>query len=290
MSGQVSMGVAEHTLNPFDPSLKKLLERLNQLNGGLLLLEHHLTDYAAAVRDNRLRPGLDHFGVGASLGLRDITASPPDGCFRLLASGGYLAFGEEFLAAATEMLRTVGAFTVAQAFEAHETFLLDCLAYQLSVDAPASSDALRKKKKLQDNPPSDAAAWRSALQTHFRSRNNRDLLWLVRRIAPAFRNAETVNTLGENLDAWYRALAIARHAITHSASILSSSEWERLGDDEQKCLAKHLKLDPRPTSQAVVVEPKAAATTLRMVGSHAFAVFKCLSIATSNPWSHWVRG
>jgi hypothetical protein len=285
----VSSSSSHSSPNPLLPALWGLFDRLNVING----LVHHLawqlrtfkataqsklSELKTAERDGDV-PAL--WG-GTSLPVSDLTQ--PAGAGVLYASGGFGTRNEEYLELADSLTRRNSAWSIAQGWEAHESFLFDLLATCLSSNPMlASADYLTKfSQRNGGRTPTSAADW-GEFARMYRGRSNKDLLNLLRSLAPHFSVGEASNWRSLNLAGWYRAFAKVRHAITHSDLVLSPPDLAAVRSEGTGLLEFFPGVEVGGTYE-LRITLESAELILTLLAEHGFLAFKSLSLAAGYDW------
>ena len=156
------MNDAKDITNPLVSCLWIVFDQLNVLNGMLYCLkgqtDSFLTDARRRVLERKSHQGQDEVPMlltWASLPVSDLTNWPEHGWQEHYASGGFGAQDEKYLALVEALFRRNAAWTVAQGWEAHETFLFDILAVYLQEHrGDADAQTLNKycEKKCRECP------------------------------------------------------------------------------------------------------------------------------------------
>lgn len=267
--------------------LWKLFDRLNVINGLTYHLFWQLRAFQAMAQErlNAMDPAKANSQVpalwgGTSLPVSDLTQ--PDEWAVLYASGGFRSSNEEYLRIADSLMRRNAAWAVAQGWEAHETFLFDILATYLEANTALASPAKLStySKKHADQAPSKPAEWAEFARL-YRSGNNKDLLDLLRQLAPHFKDGEVKNWRSLDLRAWYRALARVRHAVTHTDLVLPPDELAAIKSED---VLEYFPGIERDGAYELRLSVESAEKILSLLAEHGFLVFKGLSIAANYDW------
>src|SRR5579862_4921802 len=284
------------TTNPVQVPLETFFQRLNILRGLFTILksnmdqsQKHLGEFLAA---HRAMPGknaampLTFFGLTTSFS--DLTIFPSDGFQRVQSIGGFAVADEIYLKVIGELVEREAAWSVAQAYEAFETFLKQTAAAYLHAN-PQLADS-NKKKAFSSKPEngllneSDLGFWRQFVACNYRGKNNKELLKLLRKLAPDIERAESHNCRRADFIGWYRAVAEVRHAATHADFVVKHDcifDWPAvLVEQFQKWFSveladKHFRLK---LTEANIKE------AFRRFAEYAFTIFKALSERQGYDW------
>jgi hypothetical protein len=271
--------------NPLREPLDRLFEQLLILNGIISFLNNQLEVYAKLYRRSLSEAGFDVSAVqaGAALLISDLTDSPRESGRIYHWAGALTAEGEEYFQAAERLFQRHALSAVAQAYEAHETFLLDSVAYLIH----AFPGAIEPKKLAATKREFDIESLedlKGLVRILFRKRQNRDLLGFLRSVAPQFVKGELHNACATNLQTWYSVATIVRNTATHSGGRLSSSEKARMRSDERALLRDWFPSEILEGEEFFAFSRQDAQRILTMFGEHGYLVFKALSESFGLDW------
>jgi hypothetical protein len=269
--------------NPLAIPLSDLLQRLNVLNGYVLLLDNQLKNFQNLFENSYKNNNVDISNIfaGFTLDIRDLTISTDQKYHSYLAAGIFVKEGEEYLKAADEIISYWSAWTVAQCYESFETFLRDINAYYYFGDVPHQPIG-----KLEHIPveTGNLDAWKALFRN--RSWNTFTLLEQLRATAPLLADYEKTNVCRINLADWHDILAPVRHAITHANFLLHRRSREKgsknLLDD---LLPKYFSGTwITPDIYNLNITKEQAGDTVQLTGDYAHLIFKCLCDANGSDW------
>jgi hypothetical protein len=173
---------------------------------------------------------------------------------------------DHYIALLDNILVRENAYAIAQVYEYFESFLYDILAfYQL---------AKNERERATSGSFEDL---RENLKKTFRSRNNIEVLKMIRSESEFYRSHEINKTLAINLIDWNAVFSLARHSITHSNLIVKTDAFEHLQPHQKDLFRKKFPLENvdneltlRPTFETLI-------DTIRMADAHAILIFRGLS-------------
>jgi len=278
---------------PLVPCLWIVFDRMNVLNGMLYSLKGQTDSFLTGARRvlemRKSHQGPDEVPMlltWASLPVSDLTNWPEHEGQEHYASGGFGAQDEKYLALVEVLFRRNAAWTVAQGWEAHETFLLDILAVYLQerrgdADAQKLNNYCAKKRRECPVKPEE---WRDFVCWAYRGNDNKKLLGYLRRLAPHLKEGETRNYRCINLGSWYRALAKVRHAVTHSGLRILPDQVRRMDQDALNALARFFPGAETDKGYELRMGAEETNRVLITLAEHAFLVFKGLSLEAGYDW------
>ena len=193
---------------------------------------------------------------------------------------------EKYLALVEALFRRNAAWTVAQGWEAHETFLFDILAVYLQErrgDADAQTLNKYCEKKYLECPVKPEE-WRDFVCWAYRGNDNKKLLGYLRRLAPHLKEGETRLPVHRPSGSWYRALAKVRHAVTHSGLRILPDQVRRMGQEALNALARFFPGAETDKGYELRMGAQEANRVLTTLAEHAFLVFKGLSLKAGYDW------
>ena len=111
--------------------MEGILQRLNILNGFIQLLTHQLDIFQKNSKKSFEEQDVDSSNVfaGYALIIPDLSTPANQQPIDYVHGGAYIKEGEEYFKAGEEFVRNWSSWTIAQSYEAFETFLRDIAAY-----------------------------------------------------------------------------------------------------------------------------------------------------------------
>jgi hypothetical protein len=113
--------------NPISAPAFSIFKRLSALNGLVSLLDNQLKNFSefSATSFQEQKINLSQFIAGYALIIGDLTTPPEHRYIKYFSAGRLTLDGNAYVNAADELVSHWSAWTVAQCFEAFETFLKD---------------------------------------------------------------------------------------------------------------------------------------------------------------------
>jgi hypothetical protein len=117
-------------MNPLQFPIDDLFAGLALINGLLHTFESQQRNFRSPVTASLERSKFDraNWVTGANLIIRDLTEWPAHGWAEYYPAGGFVAQGEEYLNLIEVFVQRQSAWSIAQGYEAFETFLFDFTA------------------------------------------------------------------------------------------------------------------------------------------------------------------
>jgi hypothetical protein len=219
-------------MTDFEDSVRTLWDRLAAINGIQWQIETRLERHRKTLEQAaRKKPSSTwRYGAGANLVIRDLTEVPSDGWARYYPVAGFGVRGDAYLELVEPLISRQAAWSVAQAYEAFETYLKDHIATILNSDSRVASangweritKVLNKRKGL----PSSGSAWREFIRS-IKLRND-EILDYLELWSSDLANAVTKNNRSIDLRVWYSAVSEVRHAVTHSDLKIKKGQLRKL--------------------------------------------------------------
>lgn len=263
--------------NPISPPLFALLERLTILNGQVSLLDNQLNNFRKFVMHNFEEHGFDtkRIFAGYKLTVTDLTV-PIDHKYQEWFVAGKIALtGDKYLESADELISHSSAWAVAQSFEAFETFLRDINASYYLNTKPSKPIGHLKQIPIEAD---SLSAWKSYFRSN--SWNTRSLLEQVRASAPSLGNYEKLNIRNIDLGQWHLLFIAARHAITHSNSLIYREQLTKLSiskDSVEKLLPLAFPGLWQDDTYKLTISKEDAKEIIEITAAYACLIFKCAS-------------
>lgn len=281
----------KHKRNTYRVQLKALWGKLNHINGILFLIVNQIGNYEKQQQSlwKQKNIKVPRF-IGATLSMTDLTGPTDKGWLYHYPTGGFSVKGHEFTKMKEEVIRRVSCFSVAQGYEAFETFLQDTVARYLHVhQSVAKPKDIRKfEEQYNKGDRSKVKYWMELVRFArgtYGGMDNKKLFEFLRDFVPELKVGEHDNTKGMDLTKWYKAASVARHAITHSRLEVKECSWKYLDKNDQR----YFPCKSEGGRHFLSIGRKHAENCLRMFAEYGFLIFKCLSKNEGYKWNI-VRG
>jgi len=274
--------------NPYLTPLKALWGKLANTNGVLFLIVEQIENYEKQQerlwKERNIK--VPRF-MGAALTITDLTGPTDNGWRYHYPVGGLSVKGHEFAKMKDEVIRRVSCFSVAQGYEAFETFLKDTVARYLHTHqneaCPKKIQKFENKWKMKDK--SKIEYWMEFVRKTYRGQGNEKLFEFLRDVVQELKVGEHDNTRCMDLTKWYKAASVARHAITHSRLEVKEGSWKYLDKNDQR----YFPCKSEGRRHFLALRRKHAENCLEMFAEYGFLIFKCLSKNEGCKWNI-VRG
>ena len=275
--------------NPIQYPLNELLERLNRLNGLLLILENQLNNFRNLFKERLDKSNLElsSISAGAALVIRDLTEYPEDRWPVYYSTGSFVSQGEVYLQMIDVLVSREAAWTVSQGYEAFETFLKNITAaflFRHSQYADANQltklDSMPTKSAVK---PERFEYWEEFIARRYRT--NSELFKFLRKIAPELGEAEKRNNRNMDLNEWYIVVGEVRHAVTHADMLIKPKRMQSWLPARRELLTNWFPgKDKIDDGYEPELDRKDAEKTLVQFAEYAYTVFKCLSKLENYNW------
>lgn len=217
--------------NPFSDAIRKLLDRLADLT--------HVT-YSLEIWLGKAKNGIskDPFQERIFVNTNFFITNPMDAHAKSVCWDSTLSKGNENTVRIDNLISASNAWSFVQSFEAFETFLYDLLAsnYLLKPLPKCDKNVTRFiEKKSASYEPASPIFWRKYAKFCFQT--NEKGISEFKRISLFIKQSHEIkDRYGKDYTFWFKALELARHSITHSASSIPRSRVEALPQESQKWL------------------------------------------------------
>lgn len=257
--------------HPLRPPMTSLLRRLTVLNGFVHLLANQLDNFGTSFRRGFAEHGLDisQAFAGFALIIPDLT-SPQDRHFvDYLPGGTFSRVGEEYILAADELIGHWAAWTVAQCYEAFETFLRDVAAHYYYAFRPTAQVGTLQLIPIAAD---DIDAWKRLFRT--RQWNPFTILEVLRLSAPAIIRRESDNILRLDLLQWHSLFAAVRHGVTHEGSRIPAGAIRASQHAVDALLPSAFPGAWQDQHYVLQLSQEHAEEVIRITGAYAYMIFK----------------
>ncbi len=271
--------------NPLEIPLRDLLQRINFLFAFLSNCDVSLRGFRALLEDaekKRAERGIPLRG-GWSLVIGDIADLPTeDNEIRWMSqfpSGKTALEGAEYYAFVESMTHMQAGHVVAQAYEAHETYLYDLIGACVAAHPADAEEAKlgRAITKSGKHRPASPPEWRELLKEAYKGSNNKRALAYLRRLGPAIAQYETRNWRQLNLPEWYRVVSAVRHALVHQQQRIRPHQLAHLSGEEKQLLKRRFSGRMAQDGYLLAINVDEAKGALRTFGEYAHIMFRGLS-------------
>jgi hypothetical protein len=275
-------------INPYKNPCNELFAKLNIIYGLLFHHVNYLNNYRKSIKQQLDQNGLDvsNFAAGSALVIRDLTEWPEDNWARYYPTGSFTSQGESYLTKVDDLIYREAAWTIAQAYEAFETYLKDVVALYL-LDNPdiVDEDLIKKNSKFRrksDLHPSNFEYWEKFVRLSFRSGTK--TLEYLRREVPDLSKGEKQNNRDVDMAVWFETVSEVRHATTHTNLLINSRKMSNFSNIHDNLMKEYFPGDITVKGYELRILRKSAETALIFFEEYAFLVFKCLSIKKGYNW------
>ena len=251
-----------------------LYERLSALNGFVSILNNQLEAYRKETTKK-----FDGFDIeksaimaGYNLLVQDLTFDSNQQKIPFFPGGSFTRQGADYFSAGEELVTIWAGFTLAQVFEAFETFTRDQAATLFWLSPPESPVGNLRHIPIEN---SDYSAW----QGFFREKrwNIFSILDLFRKQSPNLRSLEQSDILRLNLGEWLSLLATIRHAITHSNSVVTKDKIQITQSESNRLLHNYFPGVWEGDSYTLSITIKKAKRGIEIAASYAYLIYKTLA-------------
>lgn len=269
------------TTNKLKPCLDRLWVRLNVLNGMLFLLETQLNNFRKTLKQALAKQNfpIESLSGGAALVIRDLIEWPDHGWAEHYSSGSFHTRGDEYMGLVDRFVEREAAWTIAQGYEAFESFAFDLLAAFLWA-FPQLADASKGRKiesklKASGLTLNQPEFWRQFVRILYG--NSFSTLEIIRSHSPLVAQVEKANNRVLDLTIWHLVAAEVRHAATHSNMVILRNRTEKWTTAHFAMVEKLF--GATSTSEGLEVHPnrKSAEHALKLFAEYAYGLFKGLS-------------
>ena len=275
-------------MNPLNTPTYKLFYHLNTLNGLLFTLDGQLTHFEKLYKESISEASFDISVIfsAASLAIRDLTEWTENGFAKYYPSGSFSTKGEDYFKLVEVLLSRESAWTVSQAYEAFETFLKDISATFIFENQGLVNGTKLEKfeldKRSKDLTKTEFTFWRKYIE--YNTKNNKDILKLLRKICPDINKGEKQNNRVIDLSEWFAVVEEVRNSATHSNFIINAHKMKNWSLTKQKLLNKYFSGIFVNKEYKLNITIKEATFCLELFSEYAFQLYKYLSISRGYVW------
>lgn len=266
----------ENTEKIFAKPILSLNKRLSSLNGFLSILDNQLNLF----RDRTIKAfeeteiDISAIASGYALIIQDLSEQSEKNKVPFFPIGSFIRRGEEYFLAADDLIAKWSEFTLAQVFEAFESYTRDQAATLFWIFPPKLP--VGKLRHMPINV-SDYCAW----QSFFRERrwDIFSILDMFRKHSPKLKILEHCDSIDLNLLEWLKILGAIRHAVTHSNSLLSKDDI-RIDQNQAKLLLRNnFPGEWEGDTYNLSITPTKATKNIEIAASYAHLIYKTLALS-----------
>lgn len=263
-------------MNPLKSELDRFLERISLYESLNYQTRSHLVE-----RKKEIEKHLNNFQnsrapfIGTSLVLGDLTGHSDNG-WKINYHSGFQNSVErnEMLESIDKLISRNGMNYLANSYEVLESFLFD-ITGQFFNSYPDYNHHLKNK-----NGPPDKKEF---LRKYYRSKNNKELFKLIRKLNPEFEKSERFNNSGIDLQDWYFVISNVRHSIVHSLFKINL-KMISLNPDQIEILNKKFTHIENRDCIELRMSFEESKKQINFIAEFGFLIFKCLSLIENLDW------
>jgi len=155
--------------------------------------------------------------IGTSLIIGDLTGKSDNGWKLNYPTGFQTEINRtEMIESIEKLISKNGMTYFANCYEILESFLFNIIGEFLNMYPSYQKYLKSESLNIIDK--------KESLRKYYRSKNNKDLLKLLRQISKEFETAEKNNNSGMNLKDWYSVITNVRHSIVHSLNFIDTKK------------------------------------------------------------------
>jgi hypothetical protein len=271
--GGVTENMAERDEGYTKPILE-LFERLTALNGLVAILDNQLDNFKDSFRQLLEQSGIDPSlaFAGFALGIRNLVESSNQIYSPYFPVGTFIRQGDDYYSEADEVVERWNALSVAQSYEAFETYLRDQASTHYWIFRPSIP---RHSLKYVPIMYDQLGAWKALFREN--RWNTFSILNLFRAEAPELATVESSNNLGIDLKKWLSILASLRHGITHSDFKVPSHQFRFPHETITNLLSRYFPGVWEDNCYCLSFQRKHAQEAIEIIASYANLVYKSLA-------------
>ena len=260
------------------PSLEEYFKEICFLKGKLRIVASYLPDYCnyfikQNAEDRELISSLTTF--------RDLTVAPKSDNL-VIPNYNYSVRLSSISAEVNNIISRESCLTVAQAYEAFESFFLQILTNYLRYN-PSKLVELKLLKANLILPETEI----KEILRKSSGKNNKGLISITKKISDHFKTHESKNYLSINIFHWFDILSMVRHEVVHNRQAISKGFLDYL--EKNKC-NKSIELFDRQFERkkiddrvCIYLTPDKASDIITWLNSFAHYIFKSISIDARLP-------
>jgi hypothetical protein len=270
--------ISAKRLNAYYGPLHNAWREFVLLNGVLFQFSTHAEQRSQEIeRGLKRRSKHSPYFAAASVVIRDLTVSQPDGWPLQFPIGGHLRKGRRYLRALHDIVMRESAWTVVLGFEAFEAFAKDVAAVYLKRNPTELGVSQWLKRRRRSVGPSTRRIedYRVFVRTAFRGAD--DLTKRLSASLPELKVAEHQNNRNLDLRTWLRTTAAVRHATVHTRGVVSRAQLPKLGPVGKNTLVSHFPGRMSADGYRLRLDGGAAGEAIDLLAEYAYLIFKSAS-------------
>jgi hypothetical protein len=165
--------------------------------------------------------------------------------------------------------------TLAQVYEIFESFIKKVLSKFLFHN-PSYLNTINTKSISVTNDYEGYRDFVNSLQRQ--GKNNKKLLWALRKISPFYLKHETDNIWDFNMANWYELVSVIRHAIVHNRQVLTQDVQNTISKNKNNELFDRYYLNEKSFESDIIYTNRVkTGEQICLFNQFAFLIFKSLS-------------
>lgn len=266
-------------MNPLQADLDVFLSNVVSTQALFFQTTTHLQNHKTALIKNLEGYDPSTFMMRSTMAIGDLTGSTDKGWKLIYPTGlHHIVLIKDIEKSIDQLISREGMRSIAICYEILERFLFDITASFLFYHP----QELYKAKKLKE-PIHSIDDAKELIRRFYRSKNNKEILKLIKNLSQKFSDAECVNNEGLKLIDWHIVLSHVRHAIVHSLFSISKSKAD-FTPNQKEILKKQFVPQENEGSYKLVMTRSKSDHQITLIAEFGFLIFKCFSLELNYDW------
>lgn len=267
-------------MNQLKIELDKFLDGISATQSLLFQTTTHLKNHKKNLLKGWEGTTSNHPIMASTLIMGDLTG-PSDDRWKINYPTGFNFTVElnELETSIDTLIKREGMRSLATCYEILESYLFDVTATYITIN----QDLLNLVNKLKEHPKTLEES-KELLRKLYRSKNNKEILKLIRKLSPTFVDSEKSNNSGMDLNEWYKVLSTVRHGIIHSLFTIKNlnSKFDKYQYEIFKHYFSH---DQNDDIITLNLSKQEVNRQIILIAEMGFLIFKAFSIERDYNWN-----
>lgn len=177
---------------------------------------------------------------------------------------------------AREIVSRECCFGIAQTYEIFESFMKNILI-ELLLNRNEYFNVISKDKVFTPMSRLEIAEFINQMQRN--AKNNKKLLWVLRKISDFYKQHEEVNIWNYNLANWFDMMSEIRHSIIHNRQTMTNKVKEAISKNKNQLIfTRHFNKELSYSSGLIITDRLKAGEIIHLFNQFAHLIWKSLCI------------
>lgn len=263
-------------MNPLKKEIEDLLSKIALYESLHFQTKVHLTNRIKDIKKQLESSSEIAPHIGTILIIGDLTGKTDNGWKYNYPTDFQIEIEKHQMVESIEKLISQNGMTfLANCYEILESFLLNIIGEFLNTYPSYQKLLKHKKENLIDK--------KEFLRKYYRSKNNTELLKLLREISLEYDKSEKNNNTGMNLKDWYYVITNVRHSIVHSLHFINTKKLN-FNKHQMSIFNTFFSREKFKDGEKLIMSDNESKKQINLIAEFGFMIFKSLSLTENENW------